>query len=257
VWKNVRVAVLLLVLVIVAGRAWLDRVQTQSWKNTVWVGIFPLNGDGSPVAERYLAALSQDDFASIETFFEHEAHRFGVPLDQPIHIELYPEGKQLPPELEQGAGVLGVAWWSLKLRWFAAHAEKVPGRTPPRIRIFVLYHDPTSLPTVPDSHGMQKGLMGVVHVFAVKEMAGSNNIVIAHELMHTFGATDKYDFGNGAPLYPVGFADRDQKPLYPQSSAEIMAGRRAISPTASEMPASLRAVVVGAGTADEIRWTHH
>jgi hypothetical protein len=257
VWKNVRITVLLLVLVVVAGRAWLDRVQTQSWKNTVWVGIFPLNGDGSPVAEHYIAALSQDDFASIETFFEHEAHRFGVSLDQPIHIELYPEGKQLPPQLEQGAGLFGVAWWSLKLRWFAAHAEKVPGRTPPRIRLFVLYHDPTSLPTVPDSHGLQKGLMGVVHVFAVKEMAGRNNIVIAHELLHTFGATDKYDFGTGAPLYPLGFADPDQKPLYPQSGAEIMAGRRAISPTAAEMPLSLRAVVVGPGTADEIRWTHH
>jgi hypothetical protein len=99
--------------------------------------------------------------------------------------------------------------------------------------------------------------MGVVHAFAIKEMAGSNNIVIAHELMHTFGATDKYDFGTGEPVYPVGFADPDRKPLYPQASAEIMAGRRAISPTSAEMPLSLQAVVVGPATADEIRWTHH
>ena len=83
-WKTVRIAVLLLVLVIVAGRAWLDRVQTQSWKNTLWVGIFPLNADGSPVAERYLGTLSQDDFASIETFFAREAHRLGVTLDEQI-----------------------------------------------------------------------------------------------------------------------------------------------------------------------------
>jgi hypothetical protein len=256
-WKTVRIAVLLLVLVIVAGRAWLDRVQTQSWKNTVWVGIFPLNADGSPPAERYIAGLSTDDFASIETFFAREAHRFGVSVDEPIHIELYPEGKQLPPQLEPGAGMFGVAWWSFKLRWFAAHAERVPGRTPPRIRIFVLYHDPESLPAVPDSHGLQKGLMGVVHAFATKAMAGSNNIVIAHELMHTFGATDKYDFGTGLPLYPSGYADPDRTPRYPQASAEIMAGRRALAPSAAEMPGSLQAVVVGPATADEIRWTHH
>jgi hypothetical protein len=256
-WKTLRIAVLLLVLIVVAGRTWLDRVQTQSWKNTLWVGIFPLNGDGSPAAERYIADLSPDDFTSIETFFQREAHRFGVPLDEPVHMELYPEGKELPPQLATDAGMFGVAWWSLELRWFAAHAVNVPGRTPPRIRIFVLYHDPTSLPAVPDSHGLQKGLMGVVHGFAMKEMTGSNSIVIAHELMHTLGATDKYDFSTGAPLYPGGFAEPDRNPRYPQPSAEIMAGRRALTATDFEMPPNLRNVIVGPATANEIRWTHH
>jgi hypothetical protein len=256
-WKTLRIAVLLLVLIVVAGRTWLDRVQTQSWKNTLWVGIFPLNGDGSPAAERYIADLSPDDFTGIETFFQREAHRFGVPLDEPVHVELYPEGKELPPQLATDAGMFGVAWWSLKLRWFAAHAVNASGRTPPRIRIFVLYHDPASLPAVPDSHGLQKGLMGVVHGFAMKEMTGSNSIVIAHELMHTLGATDKYDFGTGAPLYPSGFAEPDRNPRYPQPSAEIMAGRRALTPTDFEMPPNLRSVIVGPSTANEIRWTHH
>jgi hypothetical protein len=257
VWKTIRITVLLLVLVIVAGRTWLDRVETQSWKNTLWVGVFPLNGDGSPAAERYIAGLSQEDFANIETFFQREAHRFGVTLDEPIHMELYPEGKELPPQLEDHPNVFGVAWWSLKLRWFAAHAAKVPGRTPPRIRIFVLYHDPSSLKVIPDSHGLQKGLMGVVHAFAVKEMAGSNNIVIAHELLHTLGATDKYQPGTGAPEFPAGYGDPGQKPLYPQQSAEIMAVQRALTPSLFEMPLNLRNVVVGPVTADEIRWTHH
>jgi hypothetical protein len=257
VWKTIRITVLLVVLVIAAGRTWLDRVNTQGWKNPLWVGIYPLNADGSPVAERYIAALSREDFEIIESFFAREAHRFGVALAEPVHIELYPQGKQLPPELEPGAGLSGVMWWSLKMRWFALHATQVPGRTPSRIRIFVLYHDPTTLQTVPDSHGLQKGLVGVVHAFAQKNMAGENNIVIAHELLHTVGATDKYDAGTGAPIYPAGFAQPDQEPRYPQPSAEIMAGRRALSPTDFEMPTGLRDVVVGAVTADEIRWTHH
>jgi len=73
---------------------------------------------------------------------------------------------------------------------------------------------------------------------------GSNNIVIAHELMHTLGATDKYELGSGAPLYPLGFAEPDRQPLYPQVRAEIMAGRRALSPQDFELPQSLRDVVV-------------
>lgn len=142
------------------------------------------------------------------------------------------------------------------MRWFAAHAAQVPGRAPPRIRIFVLYHDPSTLEAVPDSHGLQKGLVGVVHGFAQPVMASSNNIVIAHELMHTLGASDKYAPGSGEPLYPIGFADPERQPLYPQTEAEIMAGRRAVSAHEFEMPPGLRDVVVGPATALEIHWTH-
>jgi len=256
VWKTIRITVLLIVLVIVAGRSWLDRMESQSWKNPLWVGVYPLNADGSPTAAAYIAALSPSDFGAIETFFAREAHRFAVTVEEPIHVELYPEGKELPPQLPRGAGPLGVMWWSLKMRWFAVHASKVPGRTPSRVRIFVLYHDPASLQTVPDSHGLQKGLLGVVHAFAAQSMTGTNNIVISHELLHTLGATDKYDLGTGAPLYPSGYAAPDHQPRYPQQQAEIMAGRRALSATDFEMPASLRDVVVGAATAGEIRWTN-
>ena len=256
-WKALRISLLLIVLVVVAGRTLMDRVETRSWKNTLWVGVFPLNGDGTPQAERYIASLVPEDFTSIETFFQEEAHRYGLAETQPIHIELYPEGKELPPQLPENPGFFGVAWWSLKLRWFASHAQKVPGRAPPRIRLFVLYHDPSTLPTVPDSHGLQKGLMGVVHVFANKSMAGSNNIVIAHELMHTLGASDEYDPNTGAPLNPAGLGDPHQVPLFPQTTAEIMAGRRALSPVRFEMPGSLEDVVVGPVTAGEIGWTHH
>jgi len=255
VWRKVRTAILLLVLIGVAGHTWRDKVTTQSWKDTLWVGIFPLNADASPTAQQYIAGLKAEDFEPVERFFERESRRFGVLLTHPVHIELYPQSSELPPELDPHAGPLGVAWWSLKLRWFAAHAAVAPDRAPPRIRIFMLYHDAATLQSVPDSHGLQKGLIGVVHAFAEPAMAGGNNVVIAHELMHTLGATDKYDLGTGAPLYPNGFADPDRRPLYPQGRAEIMAGRRALSARDFEMPQNLGDVVVGPGTAQEIRWT--
>ena len=255
-WRNIRILVLLLVLAAVALQQWLERTQTQSWRETLWVGIYPLNGDGSDTAQRYIDALTVKDFAPIETFLAREGHRYGVALDEPVHIELYPQRAELPPELAPGTGALRIAWWSLKLRWYAAHASAVPGRVPSRIRMFVSFHDPAALDHAPDSHGMQKGLVGVVHAFAAREMTAANDVVIAHELLHTLGATDKYDLGDDQPLFPIGFADPQQQPIYPQQRAEIMAGRRPLSPQESEMPASLREVVVGPATALEIRWIH-
>ena len=225
------------------------------WQDPLWVGVFPANADGSEATGRYIDSLSGQQFADIETFFQHEAHRYGRQVPKPVHVVLYRPLKQLPPQLERGTGALGAAWWSLKLRWFALRAADTSGQAPPRVRLFVLFHDPATLTTVPDSHGLQKGLMGIVHAFATPGMAGSNNIVIAHELLHTLGATDKYDPQTGMPLYPSGYANPDQKPLYPQSQAEIMAGTRPLSAQQSAMSTSLEAVVVGPATAREIRWT--
>jgi hypothetical protein len=255
VWRAVRVGLLVLLLAAIATQAWLLRVTTQSWQQTLWVGIYPLNADGSAQAQDYIGALTVKDFDNIESFFAREAHRYGVAPDEPVHIELYPQGATLPPTLPADAGPIGIAWWSLKLRWFAHQASAVPGRVPPLIRLFVLYHDPATLASVPDSHGLQKGLVGVVHAFADPAMAGSNNVVIAHELLHTVGATDKYDLATGLPLYPAGFAEPDRKPRFPQEETEIMAGRRPLSAHDAETPPSLRKVVVGPATAREIRWT--
>jgi hypothetical protein len=255
VWRNLRVAVLLLILLWAAVHTWLERISSTGWKEPLWVGIFPVNADGSRTAQSYIDALDEREFADIGDFMAGEAHRYGKQLAEPVHIALYPQVKQLPPILERGAGLLGTASWSLRLRWYAWRTLNFAGRPPPRIRLLVLYHDPATLQSVPDSHGLQKGLIGVVHLFALRSMAGENSIVVTHELLHTLGATDKYDPASGAPLFPAGFADPVRKPLYPQEKAEVMAGRRALSPQEAQMPSSLQAVVVGPATATEIRWT--
>ena len=50
-------------------------------------------------------------------------------------------------------------------------------------------------------------------------------MVIAHELLHTLGASDKYDPQSLAPIFPDGYAEPDRQPSHPQRMAEIMAGR--------------------------------
>lgn len=253
-WRNIRILILLLVLLWAAVHTWFEQYESTRWKQPLWVGIFPVNADGTPGAQNYIDGLDSPDFTDIGEFMAREAHRYGKPLAEPVHIVVYPQVKQRPPELERGTGLVGTALWSLKLRWYAWRNADTHGRAPPRVRMFVLFHDPSTLQTVPDSHGMQKGLVGVVHAFGQRQMAGTNNIVITHELLHTLGATDKYDPQSGAPLFPIGFADPSRQPLYPQDEAEIMAGQRAVSAQDAEMPASLKSVVVGPATALEIRW---
>jgi hypothetical protein len=254
VWRNVRIAILLVVLLWAAVQTWLDRRASTGWKEQLWVGVFPLNADSSATAQSYIDALDTREFAAIGDFMADQSHRYGKTLAEPVRVVLYPQVRQRPPELTRDAGVLQVIWWSLQLRWYAWRAVDYGGRPPPRVRMFVLYHDPQLLQTVPDSHGVQKGLIGVAHTFALQRMAGSNNIVITHELLHTLGATDKYEPVSGLPLFPIGFADPEREPLYPQDKAEIMAGRRPLSATDAQMPATLQEVVVGPATALEIRW---
>ncbi len=79
-------------------------------------------------------------------------------------------------------------------------------------------------------------------------------LVIAHELLHTLGATDKYEPADDAPRFPDGYGDPRQTPLYPQQRAELMAGRRMISATQWEQPSGLDQAVIGPATALEIRW---
>ena len=124
---------------------------------------------------------------------------------------------------------------------------------PGGIRLFVVYHQGDDGKPLQHSLGLHKGLVGVVHVFARPDMAAQNNVVIAHELLHTLGASDKYD-RDGNPIYPDGFADAGDGPRYPQHAAELMAGRRAISPERADIPDSLARCVIGPKTAYEINW---
>ena len=70
-------------------------------------------------------------------------------------------------------------------------------------------------------------------------------------------ATDKYDILDDAPRFPEGYGDPAQKPLFPQQTAELMAGRRMLAPGKWQQAASLDEVVIGAVTALEIRWPQH
>jgi hypothetical protein len=107
---------------------------------------------------------------------------------------------------------------------------------------------------MPDSVGLSKGLVALAHLYGDVAAAGSNQVVLVHEVLHTLGATDKYDFATGQPLAPQGLGEQDRQPLYPQDLGEIMAGRIATSARDAVVADSLEQMLVGPVTALEIGW---
>jgi hypothetical protein len=254
VWRALRISVLLLVLLIVAAQTWLDRFSTTHWQRTVYVGAFPISADESTTSARYLAQLDQRKIDEVGDFLKAEAHRYGVGVDEPIEVTLYPNLTSPPPALAPDAGVFTRILWSLKLRYYRYRALATISRSRPKIALFLLYHDPALTQSLPHSAGLQRGLTAVVHLFASRSQEAQNRIVITHELLHTFGATDKYDMATGQPQYPEGFAEPQLVPRYPQQLAEIMAGQIPLSAAEARLPDGLEDERVGPVTAREIGW---
>jgi hypothetical protein len=251
-WKSIRVAILLLILAVVA----INRLQEQrslNWQQRFYVGLYPINVDHSPVVQRYLDGLHANDFSVIASTLNSEAQRYGVALSSPIQVQLGPQIADVPPAPPQDGSLVNVILWSLKLRYYAwTHNPDMPIR--PNVRLYLLYYDPAQHNRLSHSTALDNGRVGRVNVFASSKQVDQNLVVIAHELLHTFGATDKYDLGTNLPFFPSGYAAPQQVPLYPQQTAELMGGRVPVTAQKAVMPESLRQVLVGNLTAREIGW---
>ncbi|HEY0685535.1 MAG TPA: hypothetical protein VGD45_24565 [Steroidobacter sp.] len=252
-WRKLRILILLLILLFVALNTYFDRVYSTDWNIPLRVTVYPINGDDSDAVDVFINQLKPDRFEAMEAFFEEEADSWGLAMERPVQFQSAPPLGEQPPALDRNANVLSIMWWSLRMRYWAWQSPDLPGAAPD-IKLFVIYHDPAITPAVAHSIGMQKGLYAVVNVFADRSMIGSNDVITAHELLHTLGATDKYNPSNNQPLNPIGYAEPDKQPLLPQDYAELMGGRIPVTSSKSTTPESLRQVVVGQLTAEEIGW---
>ena len=252
-FKQFRIFILLLILLFVGLQTWLTQARSTDWKEPLWVVVYPINGDNSQVTADYISRLDADDFNPIESFMSGQAADYALSTDEPVTFKLAPEIDQRPPQAPHTGSIIDTMLWSLKMRYWSVKNDTFDGPKPD-IQMFIVYFDPKTHPRVEHSVGLQKGMLGIVNAFASRKMTATNNVVIAHELLHTVGATDKYDLRTDLPEYPDGFAEPDRQPLYPQRKAELMAGRIPLSSSKAEMPDSLSQVVIGQATAAEIKW---
>lgn len=254
-FRHVRIFVLVAVLLVAGAATYWEQNSVRSWKHPIQVEIYPINGDGTERVAAYIATLTPAHFEEIGSFIQEQAERYWIKLSPAMVLRLGHEIAVMPPAPPPSMqDRLAVVLWSLRLRYWVY--QNASGYVPElaKIRIFVIYHESRPNQALDHSLGLRKGLIGVVHAYASEAQAEQNNVVIAHELLHTLGPTDKYDAA-GLPIFPEGFGDSEQVNRYPQQYAEIMAGRVALAPEHAEMPSGLGACVVGYKTANEINWT--
>lgn len=251
--KAVRISILLVILLAVAVSAWKARARTTNWDETLRVVVYPINGDGSAAADSHIAALRRGSLQPLAEFMQAQARRHGLALREPVDLDLAPRVQARPPPAPQGGSALTNGLWSLQLRWWAWRHDAYAGPKP-HVRVFVQYYAPVAGRALAHSIGLRQGMIVVANAFAGADHEGGNQVVIAHELLHTFGATDKYNPVDNLPLFPEGYAEPQAQPLLPQTQAELMGGRIPRAPGVAEIPRSLEQTVIGDVTAREINW---
>ena len=249
-WKKIRVSILLLIFAWVAFDAWQD--MNQNWNKPIVILLHPINADGEEVTENYIQRLSIGQLETTRHFLAKATQQF---RGQPIHFD-FQLGRTLtrqPPKLSGGNGILEYILWSLKFRYYAwKQSERVDGS--PAVTLYLNFYNPCTTKVVEHSIALERGRIGSVNLFAAEKYRGSNQVIMVHELLHAFGAKDKYDLRTGQPIYPIGYAAPDKIPLYPQTKAEIMGGYVPLSEDKSITPKSLQSVMMSSATAREVGW---
>jgi len=225
-WRILRISILLLILATVAQQTFLDKADLD-WKDNFYVAVYPVNADASDEVGAYIKTLTRDDFEPMAEYFAEEGARYNLGMRRPIEAQL---------------GDI-FAW---------QNSPKL--NVKPDIRLYLLYHNPATSPSLSHSTALNKGRIGRVNLFGDKSYAKQNLVILAHELLHTLTATDKYDLETSLPAYPDGFAEPSKQPRYPQDFAELMGGRVPVSEAQADIPKSLAQTLIGEKTAREIGW---
>lgn len=251
-FKRFRIIVLLVILLLVVHHQFNDRARIASWKNPMFIAIYPVNADGSESAEQFIQRLEEERFDDIERFMQREAQRYGAGIDRPVYMQLATPVAESPPPPPIGGNFLQRATWIARMRWWRWNFD-AQGMDPDVI-VLARFFDPVEHRYLPHSTGVEQIRIAIANLFASDSMDGQNLVVMTHEILHTVGATDKYDLASDQPIYPNGFARPDQRPLYPQRRAEVMAGRIPLNENEARQAESLAQVLIGPKTAREIGW---
>lgn len=249
-WKKIRVLCLLTVLLIVAVNAYKDK--NQDWNKPVFVLLHPINADGRASTQSYIQSLSERDLQAAQQYLQTASQQY---RGQQVYFyfKLGRELKVIPPKVPDPAGIFDVMLWSLKFRFYA-WKQKQSSDGPASLTLFLNYYDPVKTRELRHSTALENGRIGSVSLFASVKQSEPNKVVLVHELLHAFGAADKYDLATGQPLFPAGYAYPNQQPLFPQAKAELMAGHVPVSQSKSKMPNGLDQTLINAQTAQEIGW---
>jgi hypothetical protein len=253
----VRLTALMVVFLGVVVWAWNDireRRERNTWVRPLHVGFVLLRA--GPVSDD-TSDMLRARMTDLQTHLEQEFQRWRQTTQVPFIFSVYgPLDISVPPPESYSEKLSDLAYFAYQqwryLRDVDARAH-VP-RSELDSRIYLVMRPPNTgdLQFV-EGQSEQGGRVGVVNVQLDESMVDFALIVAAHELMHTLGASDKYD-ELGHVLIPDGLAEPDKVPPFPQQYVEVMARNRPISPELEETPEAIEQVRIGRKTAQEIGW---
>jgi hypothetical protein len=252
-----RLTVLLTVLACVlvwAAHDVTSRRARKQWTRTLEIGVVvvrvgPIDDDATAALRARLPAL--------EARLAAEMARYRPGAPRPFRFTvLGPVSGTVPPRAA-GDGFLDVARHTYDLwryrRDIDARANVIAAAYDSRIYLAASPPIGATRKSV-EGESEDNGRIGTVTVELDRTMVDLALAVVIHEVLHTLGASDKYDAAGHAVL-PAGFAEPDRVPIYPQRFVEVMARGRPIAPGVERLPETIDELAVGRETAAEIAWT--
>ena len=107
-FRRFRIAILLYILILVGGGAWLTSRDSTDWQEPLWILVYPINADHSKASDSYIRALEPDSFTAIERFFSQQGRAYDLELAQPVTIRLATPLCVLPPSPPPDGDILSV-----------------------------------------------------------------------------------------------------------------------------------------------------
>lgn len=252
-FKKIRISILLLILAYVAYTSYVD--MRPNWDKPIRIVVHPINIYQDAQVQAYINGLKQSDFDEITNFMSTSATRYRKKKTS-IQFILGSQLDKSPSQANEeiASSVLKTMLWSLRFRWYALiNQTKLDFGADSKV--FVNYYPKKIQRSMERSTALQKGRIAYVNLSTDPEYYGLNKTIIAHEVMHTFGAIDHYELGTGIPINPIGLADPNQKPLYPQHRAELMGAYIRLNEDGDiALPKGFGDIIVNDETARDLKW---
>lgn len=253
--KRLRILALIVVLacvVLYAVRDYRSRTARNNWDHTLEVAIV-LVDDGT--VDRVAVEMLKNRTQALAERLTLEAHRYAPEVPAPFHFTVKGPvlGAKAPPA-PVSPGFFSNMQYAWDLHKYTGAVDTLATLDPDVYdsRVYVSLRNGNHGSAV-EGASQANGRVGTVDAELDRSMIDTTLFVIAHELFHTLGASDKYD-DKGHCRIPEGLAEPDRMPLYPQAFAELMARNRAVGLGEETIPVSLDELAVGLKTAQEIRW---
>jgi hypothetical protein len=272
VFRRVRQGTLGLLLAVVAGwglSTYVDDHRTFAWTRPVSILLVPLlepgvptsGGDSDWILHRFLSTTSREDgsLSALSEWFKREFRRYTGRDECPLRFSVHaPVRAPYDPPEQPRAEDSFLARWSATSH-FLAYFKEVDAREHlfmdvHDVTVFVFFYGEGRSAEFKDRRAVaaKRTRWGLVFCPMDPAQLPRSSALVAHEICHTLGATDKYD--GEKCVFPDGYANPGAVPLLPQSDAEIMALGIPLEALREAPVTGLLDCVVGSKTSEEMGW---